>query len=102
MYRERAGWVGDLRDLYEVYEQGSPQFRLGLWRQTFDTPSYKQFFHPHEETVFTYYLPGNLQIVADRVCSKSYIAVLDKEEQKKVRITKRLTVDFFSQAPVGV
>ena len=40
---------------------------------------------PQQETIFSYYLPGSLQIVSDRVCSKSYIAVLPEDEQKEVR-----------------
>lgn len=74
-----------MRKLYEEYEKGSPQFRLGLWRQTFDTPSYKKFFAPAEETELTYFLPGNREIVVDRVCTKSYIAVLPDDKKNAVR-----------------
>jgi ubiquinone/menaquinone biosynthesis C-methylase UbiE len=48
--REKARWVAQLRDAYEQHENGTPQFRLGLWRATFDTPNYMQFFEkPIEE-----------------------------------------------------
>lgn len=39
--RNKASWVGKIRDVYEKYEAGTPQYRLGWWRETFDTQSYK-------------------------------------------------------------
>jgi len=83
--REGAAWVAQLRDLYEVYEQGTPQFRLGLWRNAFAVPSYEKSFQPPEETVFSFHLPGTLEIATDRVCSKSYIAVLPENEKNGVK-----------------
>ena len=82
---DAAGWVAQLRDVYERFEKGSPQFRLGLWRAVFDAPSYPVLFQPHNETVFSYTIPATADIVADRVCSKSYIAVESKESQAEVR-----------------
>ena len=71
--------------MYEVYEQGSPQFRLGLWRQVFSAPSYTTFFAQPEETKLSYVLPETEARVLDRVCSKSYIAVQTRETQAQVR-----------------
>ncbi|CDO69549.1 hypothetical protein BN946_scf184785.g54 [Trametes cinnabarina] len=82
--RNRAAWVAQLRDRIEQHENGTPQFRLGLWRATFDTPSYQANFEPPEENVWDYVLYGSRDIVVNRACSKSYIAVLGPEEKQKV------------------
>lgn len=83
--RDGAGWVAELRDVYEKYEKGTPQFRLGLWRAVFDAPSYPELFQPNDEKEFAYILPATADIVADRVCSKSYIAIESEETQAQVR-----------------
>lgn len=83
-YRGGAGWVAQLRNRIEVHEQGTPQFRLGLWRQTFSTPEYTSFFHPQEEKEWTYHNLTSDQIVTDRALSKSYITVLPADEKAKV------------------
>lgn len=79
-----AGWVAQLRDRIEQHENGSPQFRLGLWRATFDTPSYKELFAPPEEATWSYNLLGSESIVVDRACSKSYIAILPDDQKSQV------------------
>lgn len=82
-FRNRAAWVAQLRDRIEKHEAGTPQFRLGLWRATFSTPSYQANFEPQEENVWDYVLEGTRDIVVDRACSKSYIAVLSPEDRQK-------------------
>ncbi|OSC99079.1 S-adenosyl-L-methionine-dependent methyltransferase [Trametes coccinea BRFM310] len=82
--RNRAAWVAQLRDRIEQHENGAPQFRLGLWRATFSTPSYQANFEPPEENVWDYVLHGTRDIVVNRACSKSYIAVLGPEDKQKV------------------
>ena len=51
---------------------------------TFTTPSYNAYFAPQEENVWDYVLPATRDIVIDRSCSKSYIAMLTPEERAKV------------------
>ncbi|KAH9952235.1 S-adenosyl-L-methionine-dependent methyltransferase [Amylocystis lapponica] len=82
--RDGAAWVAQLRDLVEQHEQGTPQFRLGLWRAAFATPSYATHFAPPEENTWAYALPGTRAIVADRAQSKSYISVLPPAEKAQV------------------
>lgn len=82
--RQSARWVAQARNRIESHEQGTPQFRLGLWRQAWDTPSYKKFFQPPEEKEWIYHLPGTLDIVTNRALSKSYIAVLSDEGKRSV------------------
>ncbi|KAF5357964.1 hypothetical protein D9756_001532 [Leucocoprinus leucothites] len=82
--RHAARWVAGVRNTIEAHEQGSPQFRLFLWKQTFDTPSYKKFFEQPEEFIWSYSLVGTEQIVVDRACSKSYIAILPPDQKEEV------------------
>ncbi|KAH7921739.1 S-adenosyl-L-methionine-dependent methyltransferase [Leucogyrophana mollusca] len=82
--RDGATWVAKLRDRIESHEQGTPQFRLELWRATFTTPSYLSSFEAQVETTYTYHLLGSVPIVTDRAQSKSYIAVLPADEKTKV------------------
>ncbi|KIY43533.1 S-adenosyl-L-methionine-dependent methyltransferase [Fistulina hepatica ATCC 64428] len=86
-------WVGQLRSRVQAHEIGTPQFRLMLWRQTFDTPSYKKFFVAPKETNFEYKLQGTKEVVIDRACSKSYIAILPDEDKAKLRADLGAIVD---------
>jgi len=79
-------WVGSLRPLYEQYEAGSPQFRLGLWRATFDpavSPKYPTLFEPPVEETFQWVIPTTEKALVERVTSKSYIAILAKENKEE-------------------
>lgn len=82
--RDNTGWVAQLRDTIEQYEQGTPQFRLGLWRKFFDVPAYKELFQPPAEEVFEYNLIGTTDIVVNRAFSKSFITMLPVDEKAKV------------------
>ncbi|TFY77171.1 hypothetical protein EWM64_g6843 [Hericium alpestre] len=82
--REGAGWVAQLRDRIESYEQGTPQFRLMLWRKLFETESYKKYFQPPVEEVWNYHLTGTFDIVRDRAFSKSYVAVQPDDVKAKL------------------
>ena len=84
LFSDTAQWVAQLRDVYEPYEGGSPQFRLGLWRQVFDAPSYSRFFQPPEETVVPHLITATAESVVERVCTKSYIAIQSDEERAKI------------------
>jgi len=80
-----AQWVAQLRDRIERHEGGSPQFRLNLWRQLFDTASYNKHFQAPEEEVWSYNLPGSLDIVTNRALSKSYIAMQPDDVKTDIR-----------------
>ncbi|KAK0450945.1 S-adenosyl-L-methionine-dependent methyltransferase [Armillaria borealis] len=70
--RDAARWVAQLRDQIEQHEAGTPQFRLGLWRKTFDTDSYKKLFQAPVEKTWAYTLPSDsyIQTLPDDVRSK--------------------------------
>ncbi|KXN86870.1 hypothetical protein AN958_09465 [Leucoagaricus sp. SymC.cos] len=82
--RDAARWVAGVRNTIEQHEKGSPQFRLFLWKETFGSPSYQKFFDTPEEFVWSYSLMGTEQIVVDRACSKSYIAILPPDQKEEV------------------
>ncbi|TFK76399.1 S-adenosyl-L-methionine-dependent methyltransferase [Pluteus cervinus] len=90
--RDGAKWVAELRDTYEQHEAGTPQFRKDLWRQTFATPGYLEFFKPPIEKVWTYTLNATVESVVNRVLSKSYVAVLPEEEKLQVQDNVRTIV----------
>lgn len=83
--RESAKWVAQVRDRVEVHEQGAPQYRLGLWRQAFDTAAYPNAFHPPQEQSWSVPLPATRDVVIDRASSKSYITILADEERAKLQ-----------------
>lgn len=91
--RDAAGWVAQLRDRVEGYEKGTPQFRLGLWRAAFKTSVYPELFEPQEETTWSFPFLGTKEIVVNRACSKSYIAVLPADEKEHVRADVAAIVD---------
>lgn len=82
-----------MRNRIESHENGSPQFRLGLWRQTWSTPSYKANFQPPKENDWSYNLPATLDIVTNRAYSKSYVAVLSENEKASVAADLKVIVE---------
>ncbi|KAH7889226.1 S-adenosyl-L-methionine-dependent methyltransferase [Phlebopus sp. FC_14] len=82
--RDAAHWVAQLRDRIESHEAGTPQFRLGLWRQAFKEHSYIKSFKEPEENSYSYHLPASEDTCVNRALSKSYISVLEQDEKDKV------------------
>jgi len=91
--RDAARWVSKLRDVYEPYDEGTPQFRLMLWRDTFECATYKAHFLPPEEPTFPWIIQTTKEGVVDRVLTKSYIATLPEDEKKKVMRQVEAIVD---------
>ncbi|GLB34909.1 putative methyltransferase [Lyophyllum shimeji] len=91
--RDRARWVAELRNRIERHENNTPQFRLNLWRQAFETQSYKQTFQSPVEKVWPYDLPATVDIAVDRALSKSYIAILPEVEKAQIRKDVRNIVE---------
>jgi hypothetical protein len=82
---EDSAWVAQVRDLIEQFEQGTPQFRLDLWRALFETRSFQSLFQPQKERSWCYSLVSSLGTVIDRAMSKSYIAVQPEDIQATIR-----------------
>jgi len=87
-----ARWVAQLRDCIEEHESGTPQFRLNLWRQVFETHAYRRLFRPPIEKSWKYALNTTADKAVDRALSKSYIAALPEDEKIVVeRELRRIT-----------
>lgn len=82
---QSTAWIAQLRSVIEKYEQGSPQYRLGLWRQAFQTPSYVKFFERPEEMVFRHSVTGSYAGAIDRAFSKSYVAIASEDDKTLIR-----------------
>ncbi|KAH8107106.1 S-adenosyl-L-methionine-dependent methyltransferase [Cristinia sonorae] len=92
--REGAPWVAQLRDTYEKFENGTPQFRLGLWRATFSTPGFTSNFEsPPSENRWKWNLTATRDLVIDRALSKSYVAILPPDEKEQVKKDIGVIVD---------
>lgn len=76
-------WVAALRKMYEVYDEGTPQYRLGIWKTPFEDPKCP-FVTPLSHRQFRQDIHCSEDLVRDRVLSKSYITNLPKSEQQKV------------------
>jgi len=77
-------WVAQIRDLYEVYDVGTPQFRLGLWRNMYKVPAF-DLFRERQEQEISWIMPTTTPRAVERIFTKSYIAVLPDEEKTKLR-----------------
>ena len=90
--RGAAAWVAHVRDAYEPYEDGAPQYRHMAWKAMYDTPAFRTHFEPLEEVRIARVLPTTKEGVLQRVSSKSYISVLDEATRSALlaRIGKML------------
>ncbi|PPQ84077.1 hypothetical protein CVT26_013158 [Gymnopilus dilepis] len=91
--RETATWTAQIRDLIEVHEQGTPQYRHNYWRQLFETPAYKQSFESPKEKKWSYHLVGTKDSAVERALSKSYIAILPDEKKQEISEEIRRIID---------
>ncbi|KAF8163334.1 methyltransferase type 11 [Crassisporium funariophilum] len=89
--REGARWVSEVRDIIEAHEQGTPQFRRMLWRQTFSTPAYQSAFDPPEEKIWDYKLQATVDSVIDRASRDMLYAKTDE-----------MSVSFYANLPLEV
>ncbi|KAI8334674.1 S-adenosyl-L-methionine-dependent methyltransferase [Chlamydoabsidia padenii] len=82
MESKKARWVEELRNLYEVYDGAAPQYRKGTWKKVWGTSEAKSLFNtPLQHRRFDYNMPFAPDRIFPRILSKSYIAILTKEEQ---------------------
>merc|ERR1711939_547267 len=54
----RTPWVGQIRDVYEAHEAGTPQYRHGHWKSIFNTQAYSTYFEPPVELNYEQKLPA--------------------------------------------
>jgi hypothetical protein len=90
---EAARWVAQIRDTIEIYENGTPQFRLNLWCQTFSTLAYLEHFKAPEEHTWSRVIPTTEEGAYNRAFSASYVAALGDEEKAVVRTRLRSVLE---------
>jgi len=74
-----------LRDLYERFEQNTPQYRLGLWKSVWASDCAKRLFAPLEDLHFTHTVPSDAERIWLRILSKSYIACQAPDVQAQLK-----------------
>ena len=105
--RESNRWVGQIRDVYEIHEAGTPQYvstinltptslsqcaaryRHGYWKAIFETAAFKKLFNGFSERHVMRGIPTTDEGVVDRVTSKSYIADLEPAVRDEVVVNVR-------------
>ncbi|OAE31028.1 hypothetical protein AXG93_1502s1300 [Marchantia polymorpha subsp. ruderalis] len=83
--RAAKKWVASLRDVYEMYEMGTPQYRLGLWKKVWQTAEAEELFSKLEDAHFEHETLCTEDLVWGRVCSKSYVACQSDEVKARLR-----------------
>ncbi|WWD06257.1 hypothetical protein V865_004344 [Kwoniella europaea PYCC6329] len=66
-------WQGQVRESYEKYDLGSPQYYKGWWRKMFDTQAYEELFEEKEEWSTKWMKGITEDELIDRLFSKSYL-----------------------------
>lgn len=46
----RTGWHKAIRELYQPFDMGTPQYYKGWWRRGFESKAYQDLFEAPEET----------------------------------------------------
>ncbi|KAJ3014351.1 hypothetical protein HKX48_005206 [Thoreauomyces humboldtii] len=86
----KTGLSGHLRGLYESFEAGTPQYRLGLWRKAlYESKEFDVLFEPATEKTFSHTLDFTADETWLRILSKSYISCLDENAQKELEVKAR-------------
>lgn len=94
--REAAPWVAQIRDLYEMYEDNTPQYRHMYWHAMYKAPTLASQFQADKPKHYHRTIPTTLQAVIDRVLSKSYISVLPQDKQDQ--LVKQIS-DYLNNTP---
>ncbi|KAG2228374.1 hypothetical protein INT48_009342 [Thamnidium elegans] len=98
--KERSEWVAKLRPLYEAYDGSAPQYRMGYWKNVFDTPEAKSTYQlPLQHKRFEFDSKVKRSDVWTRITSKSYIAVLDQIEQDKLQVKVEQVLNEYDDIP---
>ncbi|OWZ60013.1 hypothetical protein C356_00426 [Cryptococcus neoformans c45] len=91
-------WQADLREAYQGYDLGSPQYYKGLWRKMFETPAYKELFGPSEEHTIPWSVGITESGVLDRLFSKSYLTEQHLNGERREEFIDKVK-GIVSQAP---
>ncbi|WVQ72345.1 hypothetical protein IAR50_001896 [Cryptococcus sp. DSM 104548] len=83
---QSPAWQGLLRETYQPFDLGTPQYYKGWWRKMFDNPAYGELFDKQEERQVGWHAGITEQGLVDRLLSKSYLTeeYLKGEEREKL------------------
>lgn len=97
-------WVRKLRDIYEPYDEGVPQYWKRDWPKAFDTLGDIYTDCPPASSYWPFYKPFSKEQVTKLARSKSYISCLAEEEREKIdaRIIKLLEEHSEHFEPTGI
>ncbi|CAO3594326.1 unnamed protein product [Absidia cylindrospora] len=83
--KKNSRWVEELRNVYEEYDGAAPQYRKNHWQKIWGTKEADELFDtPLKHHQFDYSMPFLRKNIFPRILSKSYIAILPKDEQDKI------------------
>ncbi|KAJ1563891.1 hypothetical protein HK096_010546 [Nowakowskiella sp. JEL0078] len=90
MEDDKKDWVKNIRDIYQNYEEDTPQYRLGLWKNVFEGESGKEvgslFTLPLKHTVIEHSMKvKDFESIWKRALTKSYMAVKNSSEQESIK-----------------
>ncbi|KAK8844700.1 hypothetical protein IAR55_006549 [Kwoniella newhampshirensis] len=66
-------WQAAIREAYQPYDLGTPQYYKGLWRDMFETVAYKELFEDKEEWKTEWSVGITEDQLINRLFSKSYL-----------------------------
>lgn len=52
---EQVEWQRQVRELYQPFDKGTPQYWKGLWKEGFKTEAFKQNFEAPEDQQVSWY-----------------------------------------------
>lgn len=99
MEDNRQDWVAKLRAAYEKHELGTPQYRLGLWRDIWKSPVAAELFEPLREAQYSWVMQCTLETVWARVCSKSYVACLPESVRAELKVEVDAILETVAKCP---
>lgn len=83
-------WQAELREAYQRYDLGSPQYYKGLWRKMFETPAYKELFDSSEQHTVPWYVGITEDGILDRLLSKSYLTEQHLNGERREEFIKKI------------
>lgn len=90
----RTGWHKAIRELYQPFDMGTPQYYKGWWRRGFESKAYQDLFEAPEETTSEWGLGMTEDQLVNRLFSKSYLTetYLSGEKRSKFEHDLRDTI----------
>ena len=78
-------WIKKFRETFEVFDEGVPQYRKGIWRKIFEEKECKQLFGNVNEKSFTWNTSCTIDILWEKILFISYLACLPIDIKEKLK-----------------